>query len=151
VGIESEAEYLDIYVDAMGADEAKQRLNRVLPPGIAILESVEMPLKTESLSVLIQATRYRIALPELAAEQLSRQVVQFLAQTSWMLVREKKRQRQEFDLRQEVRSLTACGTILEMVIGRGKPQEVASAVTGIPFDSLRDCRVEKLETIFNFQ
>lgn len=150
VGVESEAEYLDIYVDGMGPAEAQERLNRVLPPGIAILESVEMPLKTESLSVLIEATRYRIVLPEEAGQLLAHQVVQFLAQSSWLLVREKKRQRQEFDLRQEVRSLTSCGTMLEMVIGRGKPQEVASAVTGIPLDRLRDCRVEKLETIFNF-
>lgn len=151
VGIESEAEYLDIYVDGMGPTEAQERLNRVLPPGIAILESVEMPLKTESLSVLIVATRYRVTLPCSAREQLAQQVVQFLAQSSWMLVREKKRQRQEFDLRQEVRSLTPCGTMLEMVLGRGKPLEVVSAVTGIPVDNLRECRVEKLETIFNFQ
>lgn len=150
VGVESEAEYLDIYVQGIGANEAQKRLNQVLPDGITILDSVEMPLKTASLSQLIEATRYRITLPEEAAPELERQVVQFLAQSSWMLVREKKHQRQEFDLRQEVRELKACGSMLEMVIGRGKPHEVASAVTGIPLDRVRDCRVEKLETIFNF-
>lgn len=148
VGVESEAEYLDIYVDAMGPEEAQERLNRVMPPGIAILESVEVPLKTESLSMLIDATRYRVTLPNHRADLLADQVVQFLAQPSWLLVREKKRQRQEFDLRQEVRSLSACGSMLEMVIGRGKAIEVASAVTGIPLEALKDCRIEKLETIF---
>ncbi|MGB4598367.1 MAG: TIGR03960 family B12-binding radical SAM protein [Trichlorobacter sp.] len=151
VGIESEAEYLDIYVGGMSATEAKDRLNDVLPDGIAILEAVEMPLKTESLSVLIEATRYRLTVPGYAADQLSEQVVQFLAHSSWLQVREKKRQRQEFDLRQEVRCLSSCGSMLELVIGRGKPVEVASAVTGIPVESLKHCRIEKLETIFNFE
>ncbi len=151
VGIESEAEYLDIYVDTMGPEEARERLNRVLPPGIAILESVEMPLKTESLSVLIEATRYRVTLPNTCPDRLAQQVVQFMAHSSWPLVREKKRQRQEFDLRPEVRSLTSCGSMLEMVIGRGKPVEVAAAVTGLPVAAVQGCRIEKLETIFHFQ
>ncbi len=151
VGIVSEAEYLDIYVDAMGPEEARERLNRVLPPGIAILESVEMPLKTESLSVLIEATRYRVSLHNYGTDRLAQQVVQFMAHSSWPLVREKKRQRQEFDLRPEVRSLTSCGSMLEMVIGRGKPVEVAAAVTGLPVAAVQGCRIEKLETIFHFQ
>ena len=148
VGVESEAEYLDIYVDAMGPAEAQERLNGVLPPGIVILDAQEMPLKTESLSVLIDATRYRVTLPNYPADLLAQQVVQFMAHSSWLLVREKKKQRQEFDLRQEVRSLSSCGSMLEMVIGRGKAVEVASAVTGTPLDALKDCRIEKLETIF---
>lgn len=151
VGIESDAEYLDIYVGGMSAEEAKERLNKVFPTGIAILESVEVPLKTESLSVLIEATRYRLTLPEFPSDQLSERVVQFLAHSSWLQVREKKRQRQEFDLRQEVRSLNSCGNMLELVIGRGKPVEVASAVTGIPVEELKHCRIEKLETIFTFK
>jgi hypothetical protein len=71
-----------------------------------------------------------------------------MAHSSWLLVREKKKQRQEFDLRQEVRSLSSCGSMLEMVIGRGKAVEVAAAVTGVPVETLKDCRIEKLETIF---
>ena len=148
VGVESEAEYLDIYVNAMGPAEAQERLNRVLPPGIAILDAQEMPLKTESLSVLIDATRYRVTLHNYNADLLAQQVVHFMAHSSWLLVREKKKQRQEFDLRQEVRSLSSCGSMLEMVIGRGKAVEVAAAVTGLPVETLKDCRIEKLETIF---
>lgn len=150
VGIESEAEYLDLYVGGMAAAEAMRCLNEVLPEGIAILEAIEVPLKTESLSVLIQATRYRVTLPEYPVELLVQQVEQFLAHDSWIQVREKKQQRQEFDLRQEVHSLTACGSMLELIIARGKPVEVASAVTGIPLVNLKHCRIEKLETIFNF-
>ena len=151
VGIKSEAEYMDIYLTGMGADEVTRRLNKAMPGGIVILEAVEVPLKTESLSVLIKATRYRVTLPDYNADRLSQQVVQFMAHSSWPLVREKKRQRQEFDLRPEVRLLNACGSMLEMVIGRGKPVEVAAAVTGLPLESLKDCQIEKLETIFQFE
>lgn len=148
VGVESLAEYLDIYVDGMAPEQARVRLNRVLPEGIAILDAEEMPLKTDSLSVLISGTRYRVTLSGYCAEQLAEQVVQFMAQPSWMQVREKKGQRQEFDLRREVQSLTSCGSILEMVLGRGKPLEVAAAVTGAAPEQFAGCRIEKLETLF---
>ncbi len=148
VGVESQAEYLDLFVGDMGAAEAQERLNRALPEGMAILESVEVELKAPSLSPLIEATRYRVTLPDSDPETLQKQCVQFMAQSSWVLVREKQGKQQTIDLRQETRELTASGTALEMVIGRGKAVELTAAVTGLSPELLKSVQIEKTDVIF---
>ncbi|MDK9718080.1 MAG: TIGR03960 family B12-binding radical SAM protein [Trichlorobacter sp.] len=148
VGVESQAEYFDMFVGNMGPDEALQRLNQVLPDGIAILEAAEVPLKAESLSPLIVATCYRITLPDYDPEQLKAQCVQFMAQDSWVLVRQKKGQQQTIDLRQETRELSANGSCLELTIGRGKAIELAAAVTGLSPDALKSAQIQKTSVIF---
>ena len=148
VGIESQAEYLDLFVGDMGADEALQRLNLVLPDGISILEATEVALKAESLSPLIEATRYRVTLPNYDPELLQKQCVQFMAQESWLLVRQKKGQQQTIDLRQETRELSANGCSLELTIGRGKAIELAAAVTGLLPDVLKSAQIQKTSVVF---
>lgn len=148
VGVESCAEYLDLFVADMDAQEAQQRLNRVLPEGMTILEAVEVPLKASALSPLIEATCYRITLPDYDPVLLQQQVVQFMAQPTWVQVREKQGQQQCFDLRAEVGELRASGRQLELTIGRGKAVELVAAVTGLPGDQLRDVRIEKIDVIF---
>jgi len=125
-----------------------QRLNRVLPDGMSILESVEVDLKAPSLSPLIEATCYRVTLPDYDPETLHNQCVQFMAHDTWLLVREKKGHQQTIDLRLETRQLTATDNTIEMVIGRGKAIELASAVTGLSTDVLKAVRIEKTGVIF---
>lgn len=148
VGVESYAEYLDLFVGDMGADEALLRLNRVLPAGMSILESVEVDLKAPSLSPLIEATRYRVILPGYDPELLQQQCVRFLAHDSWILTRHKKGQSQSIDLRQETRSLHSSGSVLEMAIARGKAIELTAAVTGLPPETLKSVHIEKTDVIF---
>jgi len=148
VGVESYAEYLDLFVGDMGADEALLRLNQVLPAGMTMLESVEVELKAPSLSPLIEATRYRVTLPGCDPELLQQQCVQFMAHESWVLTRQKKGQEQLIDLRQETRSLTNSGSVLEMVIGRGKAIELTAAVTGLAPEMLKAVHIEKTDVIF---
>jgi radical SAM family uncharacterized protein/radical SAM-linked protein len=148
VGIESQAEYLDLFVGDMGAQESLERLNRVLPVGISILESVEVDLKAPSLSPLIEATCYRITLPGYDPAALAEQCVQFMAQSSWVLIRDKKGQLQTIDLRLETRALTASDSCLELTIGRGKAIELAAAVTGLTTEALKTARIEKTSVIF---
>ncbi|QOX77696.1 TIGR03960 family B12-binding radical SAM protein [Trichlorobacter lovleyi] len=148
VGVESQAEYLDLFVGDIGADEALRRLNQVLPAGIAILESHEVDLKAPSLSPLIEATRYRVTLPGYDPETLRNQCVQFMAQESWVLVRAKKGQQQTIDLRRETRELSANGHSLELTIGRGKAIELTAAITGLTPDALKTVHIEKTSVVF---
>jgi len=148
VGIESQAEYLDLFVGDMGAQESLERLNRVLPVGMSILESAEVDLKAPSLSPLIEATCYRVTLPGYDPAILAKQCVQFMAQESWVLVRDKKGQQQTIDLRQETRALTPSGSCLEITIGRGKAIELAAAITGLTSEALKTARIEKTSVIF---
>lgn len=148
VGVESHAEYLDLFVGDMAAAEVQQRLNRVLPAGMTILEADEVDLKAAALATLIEATRYRVTLPDYQPELLQQRCVQFLAHDSWVLTREKKGQQQQIDLRQEMRALTAAGSVLEMVVGRGKAMEFAAAVTGLGPEQLKNATVEKTDVVF---
>lgn len=149
VGVESRAEYMDMFVAAgISAEEVRERLNGVLPEGLQILESVEMDVKSPSISTLIDATRYRITLDNLAADELSERCVQFLAHDSFVIQRTKKGDVQEVDLRNETVSLTAEGQTLLLVAKRGKPLEFARAISGNDMLKGEEIRIEKLDVIF---
>jgi radical SAM-linked protein len=149
VGVESRAEYMDMFVaSGITAGEVLERLNAVLPEGLCILESVEMDVKSPSISTLIYATRYRITLGNLAAEELAKGCVQFLAHNSFVIERHKKGETQKVDLRNETVTLVADGQALELVAKRGKPLEFARAITGDDTLKGEDVRIEKLEVVF---
>ncbi len=148
VGVESVAEYIDLFVGDMGPDEAMQRLNKVLPDGLSILEATEVDLKAKALSPLIEASCYRVTLPDYEPEKLKKQCVQFLAHDSWILVRDKKGERQTIDLRKETRTLISSGSVIEMVICRGKAIELTAAITGLPIAMLKSAKIEKTELFF---
>jgi radical SAM family uncharacterized protein/radical SAM-linked protein len=149
VGVESQAEYMDMVVAAgVSAREVQERLNGVLPEGLRILESEEVAVKSPSISTLIDATRYRITVAGAASDDLSVKCVQFLAHESYAIQRTKKGQTQTVDLRGETVSLAATGRTLELVAKRGKPVEFARAITGVEILQGDDIQVEKLEVIF---
>ncbi|MCM2360032.1 MAG: TIGR03960 family B12-binding radical SAM protein [Geobacteraceae bacterium] len=149
VGVESWAEYMDMEIAAgYGADQARERLNAVLPGGIEIMEAREIPLRAESLSVIMERVRYRVTLPEPAGLDLPLLAERFLALESWPLRREKKGKTTELDLRSELAELKGDGNSLEMLVGRGKPLEFTAAVTGLSPAELTGARIEKLAVIF---
>jgi hypothetical protein len=113
-----------------------------------ILEAVEIPLRSESLSVILDSTRYRVTLPDGLAPDLRTKADTFIRMESFPHRRVKKGKSTEFDLRLELLELSATGNSLEMQVRRGKPLEFTSAITGLPEESLYGVRVEKLEVRF---
>ena len=149
VGVESWAEYFDMEISAgLDAQSVRDSLNASLPEGLRILEAAEIPLRSESLSVLIEAVRYRVFLPAGFVPHLPEKAEDFLRLETFMHRRVKKGKTFEIDLRQELSELYATDDMLEMVVKRGKPLEFASAITGIPEDELRPSRIEKREVCF---
>jgi radical SAM-linked protein len=149
VGIESKAEYMDMFVAAgCGADEVRRRLNEVLPDGMRILDAELIDVKSPSLSVQMMATHYRITLNEALCKDIPGMCEQFLAHDGFVIQRIKKGERQTIDLRSETVSLVAVAGSIELVAGRGKPVEYARAITGNEALSMDDLRVEKLDVIF---
>jgi len=150
VGVESVAEYMDMFVeDGIPAEEVLCRLNVVLPLGLKILEVEQVDVKSPSLSTLIDKTRYRITFNEGCIEGLPELCVQFMAHTEFVIQRKKKGEIQSVDLRGEVAALSVAGSVVELVAGRGKPVEFARAITGKDTLQADDIRIEKLEVIFN--
>lgn len=149
VGVESWAEYMDMEIAAgYGADRVKERLNAVLPDGVEILEAWEIPLRAESLSVIMKGVRYRVTFPVPAGLDLALLTERFLALESSPFRREKKNKAQELDLRHELIELKADGNSLEMLVARGKPLEFVAAATGLSPADLADARIEKLAVVF---
>jgi radical SAM family uncharacterized protein/radical SAM-linked protein len=149
VGVESWAEYMDMELAAgYGADQVKERLNAVLPEGMEILEAREIPLRAESLSVIMERVRYRVTLPDPVTLDLPACAERFLALESSPFHREKRGKSLDLDLRRELAALQADATSLEMTVGRGKPLEFAAAVTGLSPAELAEARIEKLEVVF---
>jgi radical SAM family uncharacterized protein/radical SAM-linked protein len=149
VGVESWAEYFDMEISA-GLDprSIQESLNAALPEGVRILEAAEIPLRSESLSVLIEAVRYQVFLPAGMVAALPEKVDNFLRLETFAHQRIKKGKTLEIDLRQELVELSATADVLEMVVKRGKPLEFAAAITGIPEENLRSSRIEKREVCF---
>jgi len=149
VGVESMAEYMDMFVaDGIPAGEVLQRLNRVLPEGLQILEAEQADVKAPSLSTLIDKTRYRFTFDGVDPQRLSELCVQFMAHDEFVIQRKKKGETQTVDLRGEVATLSATAHSVELVAGRGKPVEFARAI--MADDGLQggDIRIEKLEVLF---
>lgn len=148
VGVESLAEYLDIEIEpGFGAERFRAAMNDVLPAGLTIMAATAIPAKSPSLSTMVSWVRYRVTLPAPMAD-LSAQIARLLALTSYPFSRVKKSGTQHYDLRQELHSLSGADSCLTMEIGRGKPLEFVSAITGTTIAELGDCRIEKLDVIF---
>jgi radical SAM-linked protein len=149
VGVESLAEYMDMFVAAgITAREVQDRLNAVLPEGLRILESEEIDAKSPSISTLIYATHYRITLSGIDPNELLKQCVQFLAHNAFVIQRTKKGETRAIDLRGETVSLTVEGQTVSLVAKRGKPLEFMKAITGNEALNGDDIQVDKLEVIF---
>lgn len=150
VGVESCAEYLDIdVVSGFSPEELLNAMNRALPEGVAVLEAWRINHSDPALSVIMDRVRYRVTLPEnIGIIDLQSAAGQFMALDSHPFSRVKKNGEQRYDLRHELFELSVDGNSLTMVIGRGKPLEFASAITGLEIKALEDSRIEKLEVIF---
>jgi len=149
VGVESSAEYLDIEVaPEFDADSLREALNRSLPDGMAVISAWVVPAKSPSLSTIMERVRYRVTFPDALSAGLEPAAASFMALETFPFRRVKKNGPQEYDLRHELFSLIAGENSLTMEIGRGKPLEFVSAITGMPIKELEDCRIEKLEVIF---
>jgi radical SAM family uncharacterized protein/radical SAM-linked protein len=149
VGVESVAEYMDMFVeDVITGNEVQRMLNSVLPEGLTILDAEKIDVKTPSLSTLIDKTRYRITFNNSDPETLSKLCVQFMAQDQFVISRKKKGEVQRIDLRAEITSLTSAGSSMDLVAGRGKPVEFARAILADDTLQADAIRIEKLEVIF---
>ncbi len=64
VGVESEKEYFDLKISGEFKQEYIERLNKVLPEGLEIIEAKTIPQGSPSLSSFIQRYRYLVQLEE---------------------------------------------------------------------------------------
>jgi radical SAM-linked protein len=102
-GVASEAEYLEIALQAP-VDPAQLRvaLDAALSPGLDVLDAVEAPEGGTSLADRIDASHWRLELPEIEPADAARAVAAFLAAEEVLVERMTKQGRRSFDARQAV-------------------------------------------------
>jgi radical SAM-linked protein len=104
VGMESEAEYLDMETDPfIDLLETTKTLNRTLPEGIRILEARVVSSKAPSLSGNISRYVYEVGIPVMQDTELHERVKSFLARTSICISKDGKQK----DIRPGVESIVA--------------------------------------------
>ena len=127
-GSASEAEYLEIGLSReVDPREVHERLDEALPPGLDVVEAVVSA--GGSIADRLEASLWRISVPDLAADVARRAVESFLEAGEVTVERMTKRGMRSFDCRAAVVSLTVAEitvadgecAILEVVLRHGSP------------------------------
>jgi radical SAM-linked protein len=127
-GAASEAEYLEIALrEHVDPDDARSRLDAVLPPGLDVLEAAQA--RGGTLADRLEASVWRITLPSVGLAQASAAVADFVARESVQVQRMTKKGLRTFDCREAVVSMSAASdedseapcAILEVVLRHGTP------------------------------
>ena len=102
-GAASEAEYFEIGLSARrDPEQVRAALDASLPPGIDVLECVEALEGSGSLADRLDATRWRIDLPGVDADELSAAVRELLAREAVMVTKRTKNGTRDVDARAAV-------------------------------------------------
>jgi radical SAM-linked protein len=106
-GVASEAEYVEIALaEVRPVEDIRAALNASLPDGIDLVEAVEAEPGT-SLADLVQASQWRVELPQVPMAALQASVTAFLAAEAVEVDRMTKNGRRTFDTRGPVVSMSA--------------------------------------------
>jgi radical SAM-linked protein len=123
-GVASEAEYVEIgVVQACDPVKLREVLDRVLPPGLDIIDVVEV--RTPDFVHRLEASHWRIELPDVSFVDLEAAVEKFLAAQEVLVERMTKNGTRTFDarlavIRADVSQGQECA-ILQVVVRHGTP------------------------------
>jgi radical SAM-linked protein len=158
LGVESLAEYLDIYVEGfMKKEEITRGLDRELPPGIKIIQTEEIPLNSQPLAVIINKAKYLVSLkdnkffPPLKARDSDCLVKGFMAKEEAIVSRKGKDGIKRQDLRSLVDDLSCDdGFTWRLVLkGSAGPLKVIQGVFQLSEEETRSLNVLKTEVYFS--
>lgn len=137
-GVASEAEYVEIgVVQICDPQKVREILDRVLPPGLDIIDVVEA--RTPDFVARLEASHWKIELPGITFETLSAALAQFLNSAEVLVERMTKSGLRTFDARNAViRGISENGSdcaILLLVVRHGtpavRPDDVLAALTKV--------------------
>ncbi|HUT52449.1 MAG TPA: TIGR03960 family B12-binding radical SAM protein [bacterium] len=144
VGVASEAEFVDLeLVRRVPPEDAAAALSGAVPPGIAILELYEVPMKAAPVSAIITAFDYVVKRPAGAPAFDAEAIRRFLEKETMVITQKREKGDREVDLRSRVKYLEI-GDEGELRIGvlvpagpGVKPQEVVASVFGMADDEVK--------------
>ncbi|MEK7851184.1 MAG: TIGR03936 family radical SAM-associated protein, partial [Deltaproteobacteria bacterium] len=146
LGMESMEEFLDVEIEGyMACGEAKDRLNLELPEGIRIIEAVDVPAASPSITAAVTKADYEIQWSGVG----SLKIRSFMQSDTFLF--KKERTGREYDIRPLIEKFEASDNKLEMTIKTGKegsikPGELAQVIFGLGDDETKLLRVVKTRT-----
>ena len=139
LGMRSKSEFADVVLDeAMAVDQFKVRLDEKLPPGLKILGVRNIPLKSKSLTAIVDVAIYKIAisggLSALSPEELREQMENLLRREDITIEQArnkgvKKINVRPFILSLQVESSTPLALRVSLKVGV-RPEEVIRLLLG---------------------
>lgn len=152
VGMESEAEYLDMETDPfVDLLQAVKDLNKALPEGIRVLEARVVRRKAPSLSGSINRYVYETKIPAIHTGGLEEKVGHLLSKTSVLITKDGKQK----DIRPGIESVTLKqGVVAEVVLRDSeqvKPriQDVVEKLFDITHDDALLFRIKRVAMFWN--
>jgi radical SAM-linked protein len=145
VGMESEAEFLDIETDPfIDLLQTTKDLNSALPNGVRILESRIIPKKASSLSGSISRYIYEVGIPAEHAKEAGSRIAELLARQSVIVEKEGKQK----DIRPGIESVVLKDGTLEIAIqdsdkARPRIQDVVEKLFAIGRDEALLFRIKR--------
>jgi radical SAM-linked protein len=137
LGIASVAEYVDYATETpLEPERTMLAVNRALPEGLAITRLLPVDSWAPALQDVIRRARYRATSPGFAAEDLAQRVADFLGRDEFVVVRERRGERKDLDIRPLVAELAVAGdgalafTLVLAPEGSPRPGEVIAALAG---------------------
>ena len=123
IGVESYSELLDVELSlCMEPEEFASRMNRELPDGLKIVFAENIPLKSQSISLITERVVYRIFMKVNAPEDkksavgcFQRMIDSFLSNNEIVIERKKEREVKRIDIRPLITGLKAVNARQDMM------------------------------------
>ena len=139
VGVTSEGELLDVFMDArLPLVQLSRRLAAECPPGITVAQVQEVGLGLPSLQSLVRFSEYRVTVPASLSAEMQQRIAALLAATTLPRQRLREKETRSYDLRPQIDSLwianwDSAHGVLGMLLqtderAAGRPDEVLSAL-----------------------
>ena len=139
VGVTSEGELLDVFMDArLPLVQLSRRLAAEGPLGITVAQVQEVGLGLPSLQSLVRFSEYRVTVPASLSAEMQQRIAALLAATTLPRQRLREKETRSYDLRPQIDSLwianwDSAHGVLGMLLqtderAAGRPDEVLSAL-----------------------
>lgn len=148
VGIEGLSEYLDAeFQGIVKSDELVEKLNGILPEGVAVLKVREIPQGTKMLEAVINEALYKITFLKGIPADGEAKVAALMASESCPYIRKSPKGEKEIDLRSYLLNMEISGDTLMLSVktGPGGSLRVAELLTVLGYwDIIKDIKIQRM-------
>ncbi len=158
MGYTSDGEYMDVQYYLEKGREIKSALNRVLPEGLRILETINLYGKHQSLASIINRAEYEVNLYKTFDQSyLNQLIAEFMEREQIVIKRKRGADEQDLDIRPFIESIWTDGNTndlhfsLHIINGKtARIPEILSEMLSLPGEEVALSRVNRSKLLIQF-